>query len=196
MNKLVSKRLETCFTTVSLILLLLPITLPYAPWNLTLTKKLRKRQNHSFFSNKFISQAFYQVLQTTKNELWKTVRLTSFQNPTTEIRFNLLQVCPSVSTFVFAVLLMPSFNVLSDCFLFYLIMEQFLLLEFWQNSWHSFFNTLAIFLALSEFIFLIVEKCHRWFSLHDLIVTIRNSYQFNAAFLWTRRNHLCSLRIM
>ena len=30
--------------------------------------------------------------------------------------FNLLLVCPSVPTFVFAVLLMPSFKVLSDYF--------------------------------------------------------------------------------
>ena len=57
-----------------------------------------KRQNHSFFSNKY------------------TVRLISFQKPTISVRFNLLQVCPSVPTFVFAVLLLPSFNVLSGYF--------------------------------------------------------------------------------
>ena len=38
-----------------------------------------------------------------------------FKN-TTEIRFNLLQVCPSVPPFVFAILLIPSFHVLSSSF--------------------------------------------------------------------------------
>ena len=46
----------------------------------------------------------------------KPVRLTSFQKPTISIRFNLLQVCPSMSTFVFALLLISFFNVLSDYF--------------------------------------------------------------------------------
>ena len=43
--------------------------------------------------------------------------LTSFQKPTISIRFNLLQVFPSVPTFVFAVLLISSFKVLRDYFL-------------------------------------------------------------------------------
>ena len=40
--------------------------------------------------------------------------LTSFQKPTISIRFNLLQVFPSVPTFVFV---FSSFNVLRDYFL-------------------------------------------------------------------------------
>ena len=38
-----------------------------------------KRQNHNFLSNKYTSQALNWTLQTTKNELWKSFRLTSFQ---------------------------------------------------------------------------------------------------------------------
>ena len=44
-------------------------------------------------------------------------RLTSFQNPIISIRFNILQVYPSVLNFVLALLLISnSFNVLSDYF--------------------------------------------------------------------------------
>ena len=66
-----------------------------------------KRQNHSFLSTKYTCQALYQtlfLLTNNKNELLKTVRLTSFQETTISIRFNLLQVCPSVSNYIFAVL--------------------------------------------------------------------------------------------
>ena len=51
-----------------------------------------------------------------KKELEKTVRKKSFQNHLFAIRFNLLQVCSSAPTFVFAVLLIPSFNALSSYF--------------------------------------------------------------------------------
>ena len=52
-----------------------------------------------------------------KLTLKKTVRLRSLQKLAILIRFNLLPVCPSVPTFVFAVLLLiPSFNTLSDYF--------------------------------------------------------------------------------
>ena len=50
------------------------------------------------------------------NIVSKTVRLRSLQKPAILVRFNLLQVCPSVPTFVFAVLLIPSFNILSNYF--------------------------------------------------------------------------------
>ena len=51
------------------------------------------------------------MLQTTKLSFEKML----FQKPTSSVRFNLLQVCPSVPSFVFAVLLLiPSFNVMSD----------------------------------------------------------------------------------
>ena len=51
-----------------------------------------------------------------KLTLKKTVRLRSLQKLAILIRFNLLPVCLSVPTFVFAVLLIPSFNILSDYF--------------------------------------------------------------------------------
>ena len=74
-----------------------------------------KRQNNSFMSNKYISQAIIQNVTNTKSELCKTIRLTSqlisFQKLTMCIRF-----CPFVPSFVFAVLLIPSLNVLSDYF--------------------------------------------------------------------------------
>ena len=53
----------------------------------------------------------------------KTVRLRGRQKPAILIRFNLLPVCPSVLTFVFAVLLIPSFNTLSDYFFVSLNLE-------------------------------------------------------------------------
>ena len=46
----------------------------------------------------------------------KTVSLRSLQKPAILIRFNLLQVCPLVPTFVFAALLIPSFNIFKDYF--------------------------------------------------------------------------------
>ena len=50
------------------------------------------------------------------NMVSKTVRLRSLQKPEISVRFDLLPVCPAVPTFVFAVLLIPSFNILSDYF--------------------------------------------------------------------------------
>ena len=54
-----------------------------------------------------------------KNELWKTVRLTSFQKTTIEICFNLFQVCPSMPSITFALLLnfIHSYNVFSSLIL-------------------------------------------------------------------------------
>ena len=70
-----------------------------------------KKQNHSFMSKKYTSQ-------NNKNELWKFVRLTSFQKPTILMHFNLLQVCPSVLTFVkFAVLVITFFKCFECLFL-------------------------------------------------------------------------------
>ena len=46
----------------------------------------------------------------------KTVSLRSLQKPAILIRFNLLQVCPPVPTFVLPVLLIPSFNIFKDYF--------------------------------------------------------------------------------
>ena len=46
------------------------------------------------------------------------VRSQVFQIPQFSIHFNLLQFCPSVPSFIYAVLLIPSFNVLSGYFMF------------------------------------------------------------------------------
>ena len=47
-----------------------------------------------------------------KKKLWKTVRLKSFERPIISRLFNLLQVYPSASTSIFAVLFILSFNAL------------------------------------------------------------------------------------
>ena len=65
------------------------------------------RQNHSFLSNKYTSQALYQTLQTTKWTYWKAVRQYNLKFAKTLLQsgFNLLQVwSPAVPKFVFAVL--------------------------------------------------------------------------------------------
>ena len=66
-----------------------------------------KWQNYSFLSNKYTASSISNVINN-KNELWKTVRLTRFQKPTISIRCNVLQVWPSVPSFVFTVLFIPS----------------------------------------------------------------------------------------
>ena len=55
-----------------------------------------------------IPQAVWSNVINNKNELWKTVRLTRFQKPTISIRCNILQVWPSVPSFVFTMLFIPS----------------------------------------------------------------------------------------
>ena len=85
--------------TVQFILLILPITLPYALWKLTLVKKslVNDKISHSFLvfpTDKYASQAVYQSNVTNnKNQLWKTVRLTIFKNAQFQsvlISFNLV----------------------------------------------------------------------------------------------------------
>ena len=82
-------------------------------WKLTFRKKLLVNdRTNSFLSDKYISQTIIQNVTDTKSELWKTSRPTSFQTLTICSRF-----CPFVPSFVFAVLLIPYLNVLSDYFL-------------------------------------------------------------------------------
>ena len=94
--------------------LILPITLPHALLNLTLTKKLlEKQQNHGFLSKKYTSQALYQTLHTTKMNFEKLSGAKKFSEKTTiSIHFNLLQVCPSWPIFVFAGLFNSSISFL------------------------------------------------------------------------------------
>ena len=74
-----------------------------------LVKEKKKRR---FLSNKCLSSIISNIINN-KNEPGKTVRLTNFSELTTAIRFNLLPICPSVTSFAFAHLDVPSFNVLS-----------------------------------------------------------------------------------
>ena len=69
----------------------------------------------NFVSNKHVSQALYQTYKQQKQTL-KNCRANKFSKITIAICFNLLQVCPSVPSFVFPVLFTPSSEVLSDYF--------------------------------------------------------------------------------
>ena len=60
------------------------------------------------------------------------------------IHFNLLQVCPSVPPFVFAVLFILSFYVLWCYFYVSLSLVAVPLFELWLISWHSAFKTLIM----------------------------------------------------
>ena len=78
-----------------------------------------KRRNHSelLVQQMYISfPSIVSNITNSKMNFEKPVGLTSFQKPTNSVRFNLLQVCPSVPTFVFPVLSKPSLNVLHDYF--------------------------------------------------------------------------------
>ena len=99
----------------SLILLILSITLPYALWSLTLTKKLLANDKIKASCSTNTLPKHY--IKRYKQQKW------TFQKPTTANRFNLLEVCPSVPPFVFAVLFLPSFNVLSCYFCVLLNLE-------------------------------------------------------------------------
>ena len=68
-----------------------------------------------FRVKKIVTQALYQTLKKTKKNLKKLSGSQVFKTTIT-IGFNLLQVCSSAPTFVFAVLLIPSFNALSSYF--------------------------------------------------------------------------------
>ena len=82
----------------------------------------------------------------------KSVRLTSYQKPTIVIRFNLLQVCPSV----FAVLYKPSFH--SRFEQLFLCFTQFgdssHCSNFFYISWHSSFNIYFSYTALGGWLIL------------------------------------------
>ena len=87
-----------------------------------------KRQNNSFLSNKYTCQAIIQNVTNTKSELCKTIRLTSQLTKFSKTH-NVFPFCPFVPSFVFAVLFIPSLNLLCDYF-FLSIWRQFLLFEY------------------------------------------------------------------
>ena len=72
-----------------------------------------KQQNHSFVSNKYLSQSI--ILQSIIKWPLKNCQAYKFLRTAIAVRFNLL-LCPSVPSFLFAVLFIPSFNVLSGYF--------------------------------------------------------------------------------
>ena len=88
--------------------LILPTSRPYSWWKLTLAKKLIAIEKITPSCQTNLSSKHFIKRYNNKNELWKTVRLTSFHNP-----FYLLYFCPSLRCFVSAVLFLPSFTVLS-----------------------------------------------------------------------------------
>ena len=126
----------TSVTAVFFIFLILPIKLSFALWSyLTKAKKwICKRQKSQHFVKQICLPSVTSNVTNSKNELWKTLRLTSCQKPTITIHYNLLHAYPSVPSFVFTVLLIPSswpsFNVLSSLFLWFTqFVGRFLLLE-------------------------------------------------------------------
>ena len=102
-----------CVTAIWFILLILPVTWSLFAFECYVGKEMKK-------SKLRFKQMFLPSISSVKNknnELWKTVRLTSFQIKNhISIRFNLLHVFPSVLSFVFAESFIPPFNVLSGYF--------------------------------------------------------------------------------
>ena len=87
----------------------LRVLIRYETW-----KNNCKWQNPCLVLNKICLQNIISIVTNNKNELWKTASRTSFQKTTTAIRFNFLQVYPSLFCFLFAVSFIPSSNLLSD----------------------------------------------------------------------------------
>ena len=92
----------------------MPITLSYAEiMEINVQEEITcKRQNKQLPVQQIYSQAIIQNVTDTKSELSISSRLTSFQKLAMPIHFR-----PFVPSFVFAVLLIPSLNDLSDYFL-------------------------------------------------------------------------------
>ena len=80
----------------------MPITGPYSLWKWrNCIVLVNDKISASCQTNNYVTK--FQMLLTTKRELWITVRLNyKFSKTTITIHFNLLQVCPSVPPFVFA----------------------------------------------------------------------------------------------
>ena len=86
-----------------------------------------KWQNYSCLSHKYSSSSISNVINN-KNELWKTVTLTSFQKPTTTIRFKSDHPCHLL--YLLCYLYLPNMF-FKSYFLFHSIWWQFVLFEFW-----------------------------------------------------------------
>ena len=86
---LINSQLKTTyniFRTLSDILsrnsYIMPITRPYSLWNMRNYMYLWILKSYSVVSKKYSPHAVFQTLQTRKNDLSKTFRLTSLQKPT------------------------------------------------------------------------------------------------------------------
>ena len=105
------------------ILVTLPITILSGLWNLLMQTKtlLPKDKITAFCQTSYIyfPSIIPNVTHTKTDEPWKIARLTSFQKPTISIRFNLIQACPSGTSFVSAALSKLPFNVLSNYLFFF-----------------------------------------------------------------------------
>ena len=101
-----------CVTAIWFILLILPVTWSLFAFECYVGKEMKKSKLR--FKQMFLPSI--SSVTDENNELWKTVRLTSFQKPKFQSVFNLLHVFPSVPSFVFAESFIPSFNVFSGYF--------------------------------------------------------------------------------
>ena len=95
------------------------------------------RQNHSFLSNKYTSQALYQTLQTTKWTYWKAARQynlkfakTLLQSGFTESSSSLVSGCAQIC--ICCVICIPPFHFLSSSFyVLYSLLWQFSTVSIW-----------------------------------------------------------------
>ena len=104
--------------------------LVYSLWNL--------RNNLWMAKSQLCRPSILSNVTTNKNELWKTA---------IAIRFNLLQVCPSLTPFLFVAWFIP-YSYLFECFFFlkfHSIWRPFPLFAFWYISWH---NSLKVILTI------------------------------------------------
>ena len=74
-------------------------------------------QSHRFVSNKYVSQALYQTGYKQQKWTFKNCQADKFSKSSIAIRFDLLQICPSVRSFVFAEFIKPSLKFLRVFFI-------------------------------------------------------------------------------
>ena len=111
---------------------------------------LYNRDDHPSFNSSLCSlDIWFSYIQNfNKNILWKTFRLTSFQNPQNTTCLTFLQVCALVPSFIFAVLFISSFNILSGYF--FVLLNLVAALTVWILSdkifiyWRSSFKTVYL----------------------------------------------------
>ena len=122
---------QSTTTCIAAVVFFLPISGPYAVSNLTLAKKHLVNDKITTSYPICIISTISNVTKCSNNkyDLWKTIRA---QN-----------VCPSMPSFVSAVLFIPSFNALS-CYFWFTQFGGSSYLNFWKILWHSSFNFLYV----------------------------------------------------